>query len=81
MQFTNKIATSRQELIRLARGNDNGEATWYYVKITGAKFPIYQQRMKMGEQVNLGDYGQVLYSGWGDNPPEEITRKIVEMFG
>jgi len=81
VQFTDKLATSRQSLIRLARGNEDGIATWYYVKIDNNKFSLYEQRMKRGEEIDVYDYGQVLYSGWGENPPEEITQKILEIYG
>ncbi len=80
LKFANKVSTSRTELVRLARGSENGQATWYYIKVDKMKFPIYQQRLQKGETINVFDYSEVLHCGWGDNPPAEVTAEVQKLF-
>ncbi len=70
--FTDAIGESRKELVRLIKGVDQGRPVWYYVRVEKAKFALYEARVKRKEQINLQDYGEILHSGWGDNPPENI---------
>ena len=33
------------------------------------------------DMINLDDYGKVLYSAYGENPPETVTAKLKEEYG
>lgn len=67
------------ELVYLVRGKDAGRAAWHYVLIDKMKLPLFKQKLKSGS-LDVSEYGKILYSGWGDNPPEEIVEEIKKQY-
>lgn len=64
----------------LVRGKDRGRSAWYYVDVEPAK--LYSFRQALTEKtVKLLEFGEVVKSGWGDDPPEEIDREILQQYG
>jgi hypothetical protein len=78
--FAAKIYTSRTELVWLVTGTDKGQACWHFLYVDKIKLEIFKARLKTGS-LELKDYGTILYSGWGTEPPEDIKQKIQEQFG
>ena len=78
MSFVDKIVNSRNYLIRLVRGKNQGEKAWWFVRVHPEKFEKYKIAVRT-EALDLADYGEILYSGWGENPPEDIQQKIDEL--
>lgn len=78
-QFTDKIQTSRGELVYLVRGEDSGRKVWHYVFVDKAKQALFKQMIK-SESIDVAQYGKVLYSGWGENPPPEIAEAIKKQY-
>jgi hypothetical protein len=68
------------DLIYLVHGNDRGREAWYYVLVDRLKVQIFLKAMKT-DMINLDDYGKVLYSAYGENPPESVTAKLKEEYG
>jgi hypothetical protein len=79
MSFVDKLQSSRTELVWLVTGFDGGKPAWHYVQVEKTKLAMFKARNKDGS--NLTDYGTILYSGWGVEPPEDIKQKIKEQFG
>jgi hypothetical protein len=53
---------------------------WWYIKLpTQTKLEIFKHDAQSGA-VDLSDYGEILFSGWGNYPPKEIEDKIRSMF-
>ena len=80
--FSALVANSRSNLVYLTKLKEepSGKDAWYYVQVKNkALVPIFLKKVKTG--INLTDYGTVLYSGWGTEPPEDIKQKIREQFG
>ena len=73
MQFTQQI--NRHNLIYLIKGSFGGRQAWHYLRVHQHKHALFLAHPKTGI-TELTDYGQVLHSGWGDTPPEAITRKM-----
>ena len=71
--FASLVETSRSELVYLARLKEepSGKDAWYYVQLKNkALVTIFLRKIKTG--IDLREYGKVLYSGWGKEPPEKI---------
>jgi hypothetical protein len=66
--------------IYLSRGHFNGKATWHYLLVDKVRLPILLKESKIGE-VDLASYGNILFSGFGDNPPEAVTNCIKKKYG
>ncbi|MDN5248258.1 MAG: hypothetical protein QWI36_03930 [Wolbachia endosymbiont of Tyrophagus putrescentiae] len=78
--FADATRRSRADLIYLVRGKDRGRSAWHYVLIDKDKKEMFLAKSRTGS-MDVADYGEILYSGWGDNPPQDIVDKINEEFG
>ena len=64
--------------IYLVRGNDKGRPAWHYVQLvddeeTVRKFTELTQGENAGiHTINIEDYGQVIKSGWGRDPSNDV---------
>jgi TIR domain len=67
-------------LIYIVRGKDEGRPAWHFVKIDHSKLASFKQALLTGS-LNASDYGEILHSGFGENPPEEIMREVTEKYG
>ncbi|KJV63794.1 hypothetical protein APHMUC_0072 [Anaplasma phagocytophilum str. ApMUC09] len=41
---------------------------------------MFLAKSKSGS-MDVALYGEILYSGWGENPPEDMVQKIKDEFG
>lgn len=79
--FTSAVQSSRADNIYLVRGHDiTKRAAWYYVMVDKMKKRIFETDAKNG-QINLTDYGNILYSGYGENPPDDMKTKMKDEYG
>lgn len=79
--FADLVKTSRSDLVYLARMKEipSGKDAWYYVQLRNrALVPVFLEKIKI--EIELTEYGDVLFSGWGTEPPAEIRKKVEEMF-
>ena len=65
----------------LVRGKDHGRPAWHYVLLVNDEDSIeaFHKKVKEGT-VDVADYGEVLKSGWGKDPPNEIKDWIDQNF-
>lgn len=71
---------ARNFKVFLTQGKFLGVYTWHYVKVDMLKLPLFQQAMKSGT-LDVAQYGEILFSGWGVHPPADIRRKVDEIYG
>jgi hypothetical protein len=65
-------------LVRLKEQPTNLDA-WYYVKVKAKTLvPIFLKKVTMG--INLLEFGDILYSGWGTEPPDNIRQTVKKLF-
>lgn len=77
--FTKHVFSNRKQLIYLVQGKNQGKAAWHYIQVIKNKLPLFQYALDSG-QINLTGYGEVLYSGWGETPPQYIEEELEAMF-
>ena len=75
MSWTERIQSEPGERLHLVRGKDKGRQAWYYVLVDQLKVTLFLAMINRGSS-NLEDYGEILFSGWGENPPEKVVAKI-----
>ena len=78
--FTASVASSRNNLIYLVTGKDRGRACWHYVKVEQLKLPLFLEKVK-SDFIDVADYGDILRSGWGEQPSDDVKNAIVEEYG
>ena len=76
LSFTAKAISSRKERIYLVQGVDAGREAWYYVLVDALKLSLFLQALNT-PRIELERYGKVLYSGYGKEPPSEITDQLM----
>lgn len=68
-------------IIQLVKGVANETPFWAYMAMKPSRYKEYYQAVLEGRNLNLKDYGDVLESGWGDDPPAETHARMVEDYG
>jgi hypothetical protein len=68
-----------QGRIFLTQGKYLDVHTWQYVRVDSMKLPLFQKAVKSGV-VDAAAYGDILFSGWGKNPPDEIRAKVNALY-
>ena len=69
---------SEADRIFLVKGDDRGRPAWYYVLILDddEKMRLFTEKIQktndVERSIDLTKYGQVLESGWGEDPPNII---------
>ena len=65
------------ERINLVPGKDRGRAAWHYVLVKKHLLGLFLKQTQ-GGSLDVADFGDVLGSGWGKDPPEGTRDKILE---
>ncbi|MFV9838623.1 MAG: hypothetical protein AB8U44_01180 [Aaplasma endosymbiont of Hyalomma asiaticum] len=78
--FAKATKKSRLDCLFLVRGKDKGRPAWHYVLVDKHKREMFLAKSKSGS-MDVALYGEILYSGWGENPPEDVVQKIRDEFG
>ena len=63
----------------LVRGKDKDKPAWHYVLVDKEKENQFRAQVATGK-IDVAEYGKVLYSGWGKDPPEEKEKQISDQF-
>lgn len=62
----------------LIKEEREGKSVYHYALVNPDKKEVFQERSKAGSALvrEIEDYGRILYSGWGQDPPESISDRI-----
>ena len=63
----------------LVRGKDRGRPAWHYVLVRTESIGEFLKRIDSGT-VDVANYGKVITSGWGTDPPENIKQRFSSRF-
>ena len=63
--------------IYLVRGKDRWKPAWHYVLVERHLLGLFLKRTT-GSSLDVKDFGRVLKSGWGKDPPEKTIDKILK---
>ena len=63
----------------IARGKSQGRQAWHAVLVVEHKLEQFKAACESGT-VDVADYGHIIFSGWGKDPPEE-TKKLLTTYG
>ena len=79
--FVSSLFASRPDCIFLVKGKDTtNRQAWYYVTVDKSKKDTFES-LQGAQSLNLNDYGKILYSGYGDEPPEDIKKTMEDEYG
>ena len=61
---------------------ENGNPCWIYAAVKPSKYQAFLTAHKEGkvDMYDFAPYGEIIVSGEGKTPPDEITLKVAEMY-
>ena len=68
--------------VYLVRGKDRNRPAWHYVLLLDDEETIkkFKERVDSGT-IDVAKFGQVLKSGWGKDPPNEVRDELEHKYG
>jgi hypothetical protein len=81
MSFYTAIRQSRANLVYLVKGTTLDLPIWQYVLVDKNKLPLFERALKNQDDMELKNYGEVLYHGYGKEPQQWVLEKISKEFG
>lgn len=66
---------SKSDLIYLVKGVDDNRSAWYYVLVERLKLSLFLKALN-DDIIHLENYGEILHSAYGDEPPQDITDNL-----
>lgn len=80
--FVKKMETTKHpDIFLVSGGTDHTEqAAWYFVRVEEPRQRAFLKAVKSGA-LDLQAYGEVLESGYGDNPPPAILSWMRTTYG
>lgn len=80
LSFTNKLIEKEGGDIRFILTTENDKPCWCYLKVEPSKFADYKRALKH-KTMDIREYGEILYGGWGDYPPEDVVLFMEYIYG
>lgn len=74
------IKKMQAEQIYLVKGVDAGRNAWYYVLVERLKVQLFLKALN-DDIIHLENYGKILFSAYGDEPPADVTDQLKEEYG
>ena len=74
---------SEEKRVRLVSGKvAHGRQAWHYVLLVDDEemIDMFNANAKNSDIIDVADYGQVLKSGWGQEPPDEVREWIKKKY-
>jgi hypothetical protein len=79
-QQVDPLKRALASLIYLVKGIDDNRNAWYYVLVERPKLQLFLKALN-DDIIHLENYGKVLYSAYGDEPPQDITDALNAEYG
>ncbi|MBQ4875354.1 MAG: hypothetical protein HRK26_04525 [Rickettsiaceae bacterium H1] len=79
MSRAEQVRRKRSQNVFLVRGKDRNRSAWHYVLVDNNKRELFLAATRSGS-LDVADYGEVLESGWGEDPPKSVVKRIEDEF-
>lgn len=82
LAFAKAAVQSRGDTVYLVHGgaDHSGQSAWYFIRVDSPKVRAFLKAIGSGS-ANLGQFGTVLESGYGAEPPYSIVEKMRSEYG
>lgn len=77
--FAERVQVSKGNFLYLIKGSNGNRPLWHYVLVDKLKLPIFEKKVQ-SDFIDVADYGEVIESGWGNEPPAHIKEKIIQQY-
>ena len=81
MGFVDKIISSRGDLFyKVVATDTTNRRAYYFILLDKGKKEAFL-KLTESDHFDLKDYGTIVESGYGEEPPEEIKQRLKEKYG
>lgn len=67
--------------VYIVKGQDEGKDAWCFVLVDDAKLSQFRRDLGTVDKMELLHYGEILESGYGQEPPDIVTKSIKKKYG
>lgn len=71
---------NKAALVYFVTAQAEDSPAWYYVQVEEPKHAAFRKQIAATGELDLKHFGKVLFSGWGETPPEPIEALVKESF-
>jgi len=79
MSFLQKFLQTSYQDIFLVKGKADNKNCWHYILVKPSLKKTFDLKIKARQFLELTDYGNVIASGWGAEPPKMVKDKVNEL--
>jgi hypothetical protein len=80
LTFSQRVAKSKSDSICLYTGRDKtGQTAWYFLLLSNGKKAKFSSKYK--NDIDLAEYGKIIFSGHGKFPPSDIQALMQSKYG
>jgi len=77
--FADSIHKRSGDIVYLVHGQDmHSNKSWHFLKVYSKLNDNFISDLEKGEKLELSDYGRVLTSGYGEEPPKHVITSLKE---
>jgi len=77
--FSQRILDGAGGEIRLIKGIERNRPCWFYLRLNPAQLTQYKLA-RVKPLMNIYDYGEILYCGWGGHPNGSAAEYMLIMY-
>lgn len=81
MGFVEQLEKQRSVVYYIHSTPDDGEPSWFFLKLDVGKQSAFDQAMSGTETFDLKHFGQVLHSGYGANASDKLKVQMKRKYG
>lgn len=74
--FVDLVKSQQTGNLFLVTASDNDRPCWFYLDIDKNKVITFERKVKEKTPIDLEEWGRVIISGWGEEPPLKVKEKI-----
>ncbi|MBY0406563.1 MAG: hypothetical protein K2Q01_02635 [Rickettsiales bacterium] len=69
------VKPAGNQVVRVVAGINQGRPAWWVIRMSKTSWERYRKDIK-SPRIDFTQYGEILESGWGAFPPEEVVAML-----
>jgi len=80
--FAQNLSTARNDNLYLVNGGSDytDQPAWYFIRVENVKVRAFFRAVEAGN-IKLEDFGEIVESGYGEEPPDAIIASMRANYG
>lgn len=77
---TPKPQPEKYLIFNLSSLNPEGEPVWHFLAVPQSRMEAFRQARQSEGNLDLSQFGKILASGKGEQPPEEVRQEVMRSY-